>query len=111
MVLQQLDMVERAFDQRLGAGLAIFFEQILFEAAGVDPDADGTAIGLGRADDFGDALARPDVAGVDAQTGGTGIGGLQCAFVMEVDVCDDRHGRGAGDGAERGGCRLGSELA
>ena len=30
-VLQQLDMVERRFDQRLGAGLAIFFEQVLFE--------------------------------------------------------------------------------
>ena len=56
LVLQQLDMVERAFDQRFGAGLAIFFEQVLFEAAGIDADADRAAIGLGRAHHFGDAL-------------------------------------------------------
>jgi hypothetical protein len=62
MVLQQLDMVERAFDERLGAGLAIFFEQVLLEAAGVDADADRAAVGLGGADDFADAVAATDVA-------------------------------------------------
>ena len=30
VVLEDADMVERAFDQRLGAGLAIFFEQVAF---------------------------------------------------------------------------------
>ena len=57
VVLQQLDVVERAFDQRFGAGLAVFFEQVLLEAAGVDADADRAAVGLGRAHHFGDALA------------------------------------------------------
>ena len=47
VVLQQLDMIERALDQRLGAGLAIFLEQVLLEAAGVDADADRAAVGLG----------------------------------------------------------------
>ena len=55
VVLENADMVERAFDQRLGAGLAIFFEQVLLEAAGVDADADRAAVGPGR----GDHLARP----------------------------------------------------
>ena len=45
VVLENADMVERAFDQRLGAGLAIFLEQVLLEAAGVDPDADRAAVG------------------------------------------------------------------
>ena len=58
VVLQQLDVVERAFDQRLGAGLAVFLEQVLLEAAGVDADADRAAVGLGRADHFLDPLAR-----------------------------------------------------
>ena len=49
MVLQNADMVERAFDQRFRAGLAIFFEQVLFEAAGIDPDADRAAIGAAAA--------------------------------------------------------------
>ena len=84
-------MVERAFDQRLGAGLAIFLEQVLLEAAGVDADADRAAVGLGGADDFADALADADVAGIDAQAGGAGVGGLERALVVEMDVGDDRH--------------------
>ena len=55
MVLEQPDMVERAFDQRLGAGLAIFFEQVALEAAGIDPDPHRAAIRLGGAHH----LARP----------------------------------------------------
>ena len=45
VVLEDADMVERAFDQRLGAGLAIFLEQVLLEAAGIDADADRAAVG------------------------------------------------------------------
>ena len=45
VVLEDPDMVERAFDQRLGARLAIFFEQVPLEASGIDPDADRAAIG------------------------------------------------------------------
>jgi hypothetical protein len=65
MVLQQLDMVERAFDQRLGAGLAIFLEQVLLEAAGIDADADRAAIGLGGVDHFVHPLgAEPILPGL-----------------------------------------------
>src|SRR3546814_2964583 len=91
MILKQLDMVERAFDQRLGAGLAIFFEQILFQAAGVDPDADRAAVRLRRADDLADALRRSDIAGVDAQAGGAGVGGFQRALIVEMNVGDNRN--------------------
>ena len=45
-------MLERAFDQRLGAWLAIFFEQVLLQRPGVDADADGTAVGFGGIDHF-----------------------------------------------------------
>src|SRR5690606_2086636 len=103
VVLQQLDVVERAFHQRLGAGLGVFLEQVLFEAAGVDPDADRAAVGLGRAHDFGDALARTDVARIDAQARRAGVGGFERALVVEVDIGDERHLRRAGDLAERGG--------
>jgi hypothetical protein len=64
VVLEQLDVVERAFDQRLRARLAIFFEQVLFQAAGIDADPDRAAIRLGGADHFGDALGRADIAGL-----------------------------------------------
>jgi hypothetical protein len=52
VVLEDPDMVERAFDQRLGARLAIFLEQVLLQAPGIDPDPDRAAIGAGRRDDF-----------------------------------------------------------
>jgi hypothetical protein len=46
---------------------------------------------LGRLDHFAHALGVADVAGVDAQAGGTGHGGLDGAFVVEMDVGHDRH--------------------
>jgi hypothetical protein len=49
VVLQQLDMIERGFDQRFGARLAIFFEQVFLQTARIDADADRTAVGLGGA--------------------------------------------------------------
>ena len=101
VVLENADMVERAFDQRLRTGLAIFFEQVLFEAAGIDPDADRAAVGARRGDDFADPLLRADVAGVDAQAGGAGVGGFERALVVKVDVGDDRHVRGADDLLQR----------
>ena len=102
-VLQQLDMVERAFDQRLGTRLPIFLEQILLEAAGIDADADRAAIGLGRVDHFVDAVGRSDVARIDAQARRAGVRGFQRAFVVEMDVRDDRYLGGADDLLERGG--------
>ncbi len=81
LVLQQLDMVERGFDQRLGTGLGIFLEQVLLQAAGIDADADRTAIGLGGIDHFFHPLLGADVAGIDAQACGAGIGGFQRALV------------------------------
>ena len=56
MVLQQLDMVKRAFDQRFGTRLAIFFEEVLFQGSGIYTNTDGAAIGLGRVDDLFHAL-------------------------------------------------------
>ena len=56
MILQQLDMVQRTFNQRLRARLAIFFEQVFFEAACIHADPDRTAIGFGGVDDFFDAF-------------------------------------------------------
>jgi hypothetical protein len=45
VVLEDADMVERAFDQRLGARARRILEQVLLQAAGVDADADRAAVG------------------------------------------------------------------
>jgi hypothetical protein len=82
-VLQQLDVIERAFDQALGARLAIFLEQVAFQATGIDADADRAAIGLGGIDDFVHPLGATDIARVDAQARRAGIGRLQRSFCSE----------------------------
>ena len=47
-----------------------------------------------------------DIARIDAQAGGAGIGGFERALVVEMDVGDDRHVRGAHDLPERRGALL-----
>ena len=48
-----------------------------------------------------DALFIPDVAGIDAQAGRAGLGGLDAAAIVEMDVGDDRHRAFAHDFPER----------
>src|SRR3546814_813645 len=62
LVLKQLDMIERAFDQRLGTWLALFVEQVLFDAARVAADSDRAAIGLRSAPSLRPARSGPRVA-------------------------------------------------
>ncbi len=98
MILEDANVVEGAFDQRLGARFAVLFQQVLFEAAGIDADADRAAVGAGRGDDFLDALFGSDVARIDAQARRAGVRGLERALVVKVDVRDDRHAGFANDG-------------
>src|SRR6478672_11912659 len=115
VILENADMVERAFDQGLGAGLAVFFEQVLFEVAGVDPDTDRAAVGACRRDHFLDALFRADVARIDAEARRAGVRGLERTLVVKVDVGDDRHAGRAGffaaaDLGDRRRCVLGRRV-
>src|SRR3990167_2750595 len=103
VVLQQLDMIERAFDEGLGAGLAVLFQQVLLEAAGVDADTDRAAIGLGGPDHFRHAVVAADVSGIDAQAGSASIGSFKRALVVKVDIRNDRDAGGFGDLAQRRG--------
>ena len=91
-VIENLGVVERAFDHRFGAGLAIFLQQVRFQRAGIDADAHGAAMVLGRLHHFLHALGRADIAGIDAQAGGAVHRRLDGALVVEMDVGHDRNG-------------------
>ena len=95
VVLEDLGVVERALDHRLGAGLAVFLQEIAFERAGIDADPHRAAVVLGRLDDLAHPLGRADIAGVDAQAGGAALRRLDRPLVVEMDVGDDRHRRPA----------------
>ena len=91
VVLQDARMVERRFDHRLGARLAVLVEQVPLQRPGVDADAHGNAVILGGLDDLAHPLGAADIAGIDAQAGGAGVGRLDGALIVKVDVGDDRH--------------------
>ena len=56
----------RALHHRLGARLAIALEKILLEGSGIHADAHRAAMIFGSLHHFFDALARADIAGIDA---------------------------------------------
>jgi hypothetical protein len=91
VVLQKLDVIEAGFHHRIGAWLAIFVQEMLFQRPRIHPDADGTAMILGRLDNLGHPLGITDIAGVDAQARGPCLGGLNRAFIVEMDIGHDRH--------------------
>ncbi len=105
LVLQHAGMEQGAVDHGVGAGLAVLFQQLAFQGAGVDADAHGTAVVAGGLDDLLDPRLAADVARIDPQAGRAGLGRLDAAFVVEVDVRDDRHVGGLGD-RRHGGRRL-----
>ena len=56
---------------------------------------------LGSLHDLADALGRADIAGIDAQAGGTRFRRLDGTLVVEVNVGDNRQSRGRHDVLQR----------
>ncbi len=103
MILQDPGVIEGAFHHGLRTRLAVALQKLPLERAGVDADAHGAAVVPGRLNDLANPGGRADVAWIDAQTGGAGLGRLDAALVVEMNVGDQRHPRGLGDGREGGG--------
>ena len=89
VIFENFCVAQRAFDHRVGAGLAVFFQQILFQRSGIDADAHGAAVILGGLTTSRTRSVGTDIARIDAQAGRTGFGGFDAALVMEMDVGDD----------------------
>ena len=98
-------MALRALDERLGAGMGVFFEQILFKTAGVDADADGYIVSAAGVGHGPDVFVRTDVAGIDADLVDAALGGLKGEAVVKMDIGDERYGDLLLDGGD-GPCRL-----
>ena len=93
MVLQQAQMVEGAFHHRVRARLAVFLQQFAFQTAGIDANANGAAMVLGRLHHLAHPVGAADIAGIDAQARRTGTGRFEGALVMEMNIRDQGHPR------------------
>ncbi len=102
VVLQDAGVVQRALDHRVGARLAVLFQQFALQRAGVDADPHRTAVVAGRLDDVAHAVGAADIARIDPQAGRAGLGRLDAALVVEVNVGHERDLGLAGDGLEGG---------
>jgi len=103
VVLQDAGVAQRALDHGVGAGLAVLFQEIALQRAGVNADAHGASVVAGGLNHLADAVGGANVAGIDPQAGSAGLGRLDPAFVVEVDVGHERDLGRLGDRAERRG--------
>ena len=79
-----------ALDERLRAGMAVFFQQPLFETSRIHADADrdmARAAGLGHSPDV---FLAADVAGVDADLVNAARRRLERQTIVEMDVSHER---------------------
>ena len=91
MPVQDVHVPLGGFHHGVGVGLAVFFLQIALQRAGIDTDAHRHLVVFGAGNHFFDFFLTADVAGIDAQAVCAAFGRGDRAFVVEVNVCDQRH--------------------
>ena len=107
VLFQQAHVVERAFDHGFRHRGAVFGQDVFFEAAAVDADADGHVFGVAGVGHGLDVLVGADVAGVDADLVRPGVQRGERGAVVEMDVGHDGDVDGFLDGGHDGGIRRG----
>ncbi len=85
-LLQQADVEEGAFRQGLRRGALVLFQHLPFQAAGVDPDADGQVFFPAGGHHLAHLLLVPNVAGVDADLVRPGVDRFDGQPVVELDI-------------------------
>ena len=88
-LFQQVDMVQSALHHRFRHRCAVLGEDVLFQTAAVDADADGDILLLAGLHHSFDAVVVADVAGVDADLIHAHVRAGQCGLVIKVDIRHD----------------------
>ena len=88
-LFQQADMIQRALDHRFRNRCAVLCQNVLFETAAVDADADGDILLLAGLNDSFHTVVVADVARVDADLIDTDIGASQSCLIVKVDIRHD----------------------
>ena len=94
-------MIQRALDHGFRGRAAELLEDVLFDRAGVDADADGEMALLCSLHDRLHAVRAADVAGVQADLVHARLDGGKRQTVVKMDIRHDRNGRACADLAQR----------
>src|SRR5712692_11752303 len=81
-------MTQAAFDHPLSCGTAVFWQQILFQRAGINTDADRDVAFGSELDDFFDAPTGADVARIETQPIDALLQSDQRQLIIKVNVCN-----------------------
>ena len=84
-------MVQRTVPHRLGGGVTVFGQNVLFQRAGVDTDANRNVLFTAGNRHRAHPLVLPDVAGVDANLIDTRRHAIQRQTVIKMNVRHQRH--------------------
>ena len=99
-VLKVLDEALARHHELFGLREVFALGDILLKRTGIDADTNRTARGAGGVDDGIDLGPIANVAGIDAELGGTGLHSANGQLVVKVDIGNDWHRRLGTDGAE-----------
>lgn len=88
-LFQQPHMVQSAFHHSFRGGCAVAGQNVLFQTAAVDADADGDVLLLAGIHHCLYPVIIADIARVDADLIHTHICTSQCSLVVKVDICHD----------------------
>ena len=96
-VVQQTDVAQGALHHGLRGDAPVFLQQGLFQAASVDADADGQAVGPAGRRHLLHVLPAADVPRVDADGGHAALRRRQGQAVVEMDIRHQGNGGGIRD--------------
>src|SRR5581483_2524416 len=99
-IFENVDVAQRAFDHAFGGRTVIFLQQVFFEGAGVDADADRDFALGGELHDFFDAPALAYVARIETEAVDALLKCDERELVVEMYVGDERNADAAFDLAE-----------
>ena len=99
-VFKMLDKTLARHHELFGLREVIALGDILLKRTGVDTDANRTARSAGGVDNGIDLSPIADIAGINAQLGGTSLNGTNGKLMVKVDIGDDRHRRLGTDGTK-----------
>ncbi len=100
LIVQQTDMAQGAFYQSLGFGPAVFCQQLFFQRAAVDADADRDFFLSAGSSHSLDSLGRADIARVDTDFIRPLLRRGHSQAVIEVDIRYQRQRRFGSDAAK-----------
>ena len=86
LLFQQFQMLKGTFHQSFRSGMTVFFQQLFVQRTAVDADTDGDVFILAHIHHSLHPILAADIAGVDADLGGTAFGSGDGQLIIKMNI-------------------------